>query len=156
MRSENVSFAATDIQTLTVAGQRFVLMPESEYRRLRGDAGGSGENGPPLPPADPQGNYPAAATLRAMVARDIIQHRRALKLSQAELARRAGIRGETLNRLEQGKHTPSLRTVEQLDRALKAAEAQAAETRALPAGADAPAKPKPKPRAQARRPRKGK
>ncbi len=144
--SENVSFPSSAVQTLTVAGQRFVLLPESEYRRLQAD---SGESGPQLPPPDAQGNYPAAATLRAMVARDIVQHRRALGLSQAELARRAGIRVETLNRLEQGKHSPSIRTVEQLDRALQAAEAQAGETRARPAGADAPLQRKP------RRPRKG-
>jgi DNA-binding XRE family transcriptional regulator len=153
MTTENVSFPAGGaVQTLTVAGQRFVLMPESEYRRLQGGAGGPGENGPELPPPDSQGSYPAAATLRAMVARDIVEHRRALGLSQAELARRASIRVETLNRLEQGKHTPSIRTVERLDQALRAAEAQAAETRGRSTAADAPAKRKP--RAQPRRPRK--
>jgi transcriptional regulator with XRE-family HTH domain len=38
------------------------------------------------------------------------------------LARRAGIRPETLNRLEQGKHSPSIATVDKLDRALGRAE----------------------------------
>jgi ribosome-binding protein aMBF1 (putative translation factor) len=136
------------------AAPRFVLLPESEYRRLQGGSGESRENGPELSPPDSQGSYPAAATLRAMVARDIVQHRRALGLSQAELARRASIRVETLNRLEQGKHTPSIRTVERLDQALRAAEAQAAEVRGEAGGPVAPAKRKP--RAQPRRPRKGK
>ncbi len=43
-------------------------------------------------------------------------------ISQVELARRAGIRPETLNWLEQGKHSPSIATVDKLDRALSRAE----------------------------------
>ncbi len=76
----------------------------------------------PLPEAD--GNYPAVETMRAMLARKIIRRRRAVGLSQSELARRAGIRPETLNRLEQGKHSPSIATVDKLDRALGKAEAE--------------------------------
>jgi transcriptional regulator with XRE-family HTH domain len=38
------------------------------------------------------------------------------------LARRAGIRPETLNRLEQGRHTPTIATIDKLDRALTEAE----------------------------------
>jgi transcriptional regulator with XRE-family HTH domain len=38
-----------------------------------------------------------------------------------ELARRAGIRVETLNRIETGKRTPSIATIEKLDAALRAA-----------------------------------
>ncbi len=41
---------------------------------------------------------------------------------QAYLARRAGIRPETLNRLEQGRHTPTFATIDKLDRALTEAE----------------------------------
>ena len=121
MRSENV--LAGNVQSVTVDGQRFVLVPESEYRRLQRSVEAGG---PDLPPPDAQGNYPAVATLRAMLARDILRQRQALGLSQAELARRAGIRVETLNRLEHGKHSPSLPTVDKIDRALKAAETQQA------------------------------
>jgi transcriptional regulator with XRE-family HTH domain len=39
-----------------------------------------------------------------------------------ELARRAGIRLETLNRIERGQSSPSVRTVEKIDRALAKAE----------------------------------
>ncbi|HEX5500378.1 MAG TPA: helix-turn-helix transcriptional regulator, partial [Thermomicrobiales bacterium] len=42
--------------------------------------------------------------------------------SQAELARRAGVRAETLNRIEQGKHSASVSTIDKLDSALKAGE----------------------------------
>ena len=41
-----------------------------------------------------------------------------------ELARRAGIRVETLCRIETGKHTPSVPTIDKLDRALKQAARQ--------------------------------
>jgi transcriptional regulator with XRE-family HTH domain len=39
-------------------------------------------------------------------------------LSQAEVAKRAGIRQETVSRLESGKHAPTVRTVEKIDRVL--------------------------------------
>jgi transcriptional regulator with XRE-family HTH domain len=70
----------------------------------------------------PDGNYPALEYVAASLARDIISARRRVGLSQAELARRAGIRVETLNRIERMKDPPSVRTVEKIDRALKAAE----------------------------------
>ena len=50
-----------------------------------------------------------------------LRARRRLGLSQAELARRAGIRPETLNRIEQGRNKPSVPTIAKIDRALKAA-----------------------------------
>jgi len=39
-------------------------------------------------------------------------------LSQIELARQAGIRPETLNRIEQGRNKPSIPTIAKIDRAL--------------------------------------
>ena len=77
--------------------------------------------GPPLPKPDAAGNYPALESMRVLLARDIIGARRRLGLTQAELARRAGVRPETLNRLEQGKHTASTATMNKLDRALREA-----------------------------------
>ena len=54
--------------------------------------------------------------------RDILRARRKLGLSQAELARRAGIRPETLNRIEQGRNKPSVPTIAKIDRALRKAD----------------------------------
>ena len=107
------------LQTLTLAGHRFVVLPEAEYKRLAEKT-----TEPMLPTPDADGCYPAVETMRAMLARKIIRRRRALGLSQVELARRAAIRPETLNRLEQGKHSPSIATVDKLDRALGKAEAE--------------------------------
>jgi ribosome-binding protein aMBF1 (putative translation factor) len=76
---------------------------------------------PPLPPPDAQGNYPAAATLRALLAQQIIRRREAAGWTQAELAARARVRQETVSRLETGKNAPNVATVDKLDRALKEA-----------------------------------
>lgn len=101
----------------TIGGKRFVMLEEAEYRRLRQKAD---EWEPLLPPVNERGNYPAEV-LDVLLARKIIRARRKLGLSQAELARRAGIRPETLNRIEQGKNKPSVPTVAKIDRALKEA-----------------------------------
>ena len=87
---------------------------------------------PALPPAnawpeppkpDAQGDYPAVEYARASLARKIIKARRQAGLAQAELARRAGIRPETLNRIERGKSTPAVATIAKIDRALESARA---------------------------------
>lgn len=58
----------------------------------------------------------------ASLARKIILRREAVGWSQAELARRSGIRVETLCRIETGKSTPTIASIEKIDRALKEAE----------------------------------
>jgi DNA-binding XRE family transcriptional regulator len=77
---------------------------------------------PALPAADADGNRPAAEALAVIQARNILRARRRLGLSQAELARRAGIRPETLNRIEHGRNKPSVPTIAKIDRALRAAD----------------------------------
>jgi DNA-binding XRE family transcriptional regulator len=100
----------TDIaQTIVLDGKRFVILPEAEFRRMTA-----------LPPPDARGNRPAVSAMRAVLARDIISDRERVGWTQAELARRAGIRVETLNRIETGKHTPSVASIEKIDAALQA------------------------------------
>ena len=101
----------SNIQTVVLGGERFVILPEAEFRRLGGA----------LPTADAKGRRPAVSALRAILARDIIRDREQLGWSQAELARQAGIRVETLNRIETGKRTPSVATIDKIDTALKSA-----------------------------------
>jgi DNA-binding XRE family transcriptional regulator len=102
--------SASDIQTVILNGKRFVILPEADYQRMAG-----------LPASDTAGNRPAVSAMRAVLARDIVHDRERIGWSQAELARRAGIRVETLNRIETGKHTPSVATIEKIDAALRAA-----------------------------------
>ncbi|HEV3022252.1 MAG TPA: helix-turn-helix transcriptional regulator [Pirellulales bacterium] len=101
----------------TVRGKRMVLLPEAEFAELvrKADLGE-----PALPAADADGNRPADEYAAVSQARAILRARRRLGLSQAELARHAGIRPETLNRIEQGRNKPSVPTIAKIDRALKA------------------------------------
>ncbi len=116
----------SDTTTVTLAGTAFVILPAAEYERLRARSRLPAEEeteGPPLPEPDARGRFPAIAYARASLARKIIRRRRALGISQSELARRAGLRVETLNRLEKAHTTPTLVTVDKIDRALRNAEA---------------------------------
>jgi predicted transcriptional regulator len=69
----------------------------------------------PLPPRGRSGRRPAAAFILASIARDIVADRKSAGPTQQELAKRAGIRQETLSRIESGKHPPTLKKI---DRAL--------------------------------------
>lgn len=104
---------------VTIKGKRMVLMDEATYETLLLQAD---LWEPDLPAPDATGNYPALEALAILQARDILRARRKLGWSQAELARRAGIRAETLNRIEHGKNKPSVPTIAKIDRALKAGE----------------------------------
>ncbi len=109
-------------QTILLDGKPYVLLPRDEYERLTTLA--KAGQLPPIPAPDAQGNYPAVGYARASLARKIIRDRVAAGLSQRDLALRAGVRVETLCRIETGKHTPSVPTIDKLDRALKQAAKQ--------------------------------
>jgi ribosome-binding protein aMBF1 (putative translation factor) len=106
------------VQTLTISGKRFALLPLRDFEALRKRA--AAQNLPKLPDPLPNGNYPAAETIRAIYARRLIQERQAAGLSQSELARRAGLRPETINRLEKGKHSPDTATLAKINKVLRA------------------------------------
>ena len=84
---------------------------------------------PALPTANAAGHIPAVEYAQASLARKLIRRRWNVGLTQAALARKAGIRPETLNRIEKGKSTPDTSTVEKLIRALERAEAITTEKR---------------------------
>jgi DNA-binding XRE family transcriptional regulator len=109
-------FAARRVK---VNGKPKVILDEAAYEALLRKAD---LWEPDLPAPDASGHYPALQALAVLQARDILRARRRLGLSQAELARLAGIRPETLNRIEHGKKKPSVPTIAKIDRALKAAE----------------------------------
>lgn len=82
-------------------------------------------------PAEARPGLPAAqaidATLdRGALASRLRERRLRVGLSQAELARRAGIRAETLNRIERGRTTPDFATIRRLIVAMNAAETRLA------------------------------
>jgi len=106
-----------------------VIVEERDFRRLTRRAETLEEcDLPALPKRLPDGNYPAVEAMRIGLARRLIRDRRAVGLTQVELARRAGIAAESLNRIEKGKLTPTMPTLQKIDLALEEAEkAQAKE-----------------------------
>jgi DNA-binding XRE family transcriptional regulator len=99
-----------------------VVIPEEDYDRFLdlaaavGDAELSG-----LPDLLPSGNYPAVEALRVGLARKLVKRRWAAGLTQVQVARRAGIRPETLNRIEKAKVTADTATVAKIMRVLEGA-----------------------------------
>lgn len=112
-------------QVMTRNGKRFVIVEERQWRKLQRLAAQAAPTIdvllPEYPPADARGNRLAVAYARVSIARKIAAARKAAGLTQAELAQRAGMRQETICRLESGKHSPTVRTVDKIDRALKQA-----------------------------------
>lgn len=102
--------------TLKLNGHEYVVVPRREYDRMVGLARVASM--PPLPQADASRRYPAVEYARASMAREIVGRRIDAGLSQRELARAAGVRVETLCRIERAKNSPSPATIEKLDRAL--------------------------------------
>jgi DNA-binding transcriptional regulator YiaG len=105
------------IQTLDSHGRKFILVAESEYRRLH--------RKPTLmvPPIDSESELSlfAPEAVRSFTALQIIEARKAVGLSQAELARRAGINVGLLNRIEKERSSATDRTLELINAALIAA-----------------------------------
>ena len=79
---------------------------------------------PMLPPADADGNRPAVEYLRVSMARDVIRSRRALGWTQQDLAKRIGVAQESISRIESGKHTPTVRTMTKIDKAINVEESR--------------------------------
>jgi DNA-binding XRE family transcriptional regulator len=104
-----------------LSGRRYVIVPEAVFEKLCAAArrqGGAGL-GPGLAAAAGLADLDLDA--RAL-ARRLAQRRRLTGLTQVELARRAAIRVETLNRIERGRTTPDFSTVRKLVEAMRLIE----------------------------------
>ena len=109
-------------QELELAGQRFAVLPVEQLRELC-DAAGI----PLVPAARPAAEAPRPETEtvwdQQQLGRRLRGRRLRCGLTQADLARQAGIRVETLNRLEKGRTNPDFSTIRKLVVAMEAAEA---------------------------------
>lgn len=108
---------AVDCRRLELDGVRYVIVRETAFDWLCEQAG--------VAAAPASADEPAAAGMeldRASLAEKLVRRRQLSGLSQAELARRAGVRPETLNRIERGRTTPDFATVRKLVVAIEAAE----------------------------------
>jgi predicted transcriptional regulator len=63
------------------------------------------------------------------LARDLVRDRKGVGLSQQRLAHLAGIRQETLSRIETGKHTATPATVEKIMRVIEVQRRQSKKAR---------------------------
>jgi DNA-binding XRE family transcriptional regulator len=99
-------------------GMRYVILRESAYEHLCRLAHVEND----AMREDQSLLTPDLETDRALLAKKLIRRRKAANLSQIELARRAGIRQETLNRIERGRTTPDFATIRKLVIAMKNAE----------------------------------
>ena len=88
-----------------VGGEEYVLVPASEYPRLKGTRR--------------KVVFDAVEALNWLSGRDLRRDREAAGLTQAEVARRAGMRAETLSRLERGRGNPTVRTIARIVRAIR-------------------------------------
>lgn len=116
------------LQRIEVAGQRFVVLAESEYEKLCARAAEvvplDDADLPPLPKPNKQGQFPAVEYARVSLARDVIRDRRAAGLTQEQLAKLAGTRQETISRIENGRVSVSPKLVDRIDAALRKATAK--------------------------------
>ena len=104
--------------TLQVPSGQIVVLSREEFDQLAEKAGVF----PPLPQVDENGNSDAMAFMDATIARGLIRRRIEAGLTQKALAKLAGVRLETISRLESGKHAPTRETVFRIDRAIKRQE----------------------------------
>ncbi len=112
----------TNPRTIKRGGKTYVLVEQAEYERMLRDKPRDKPHLPPLPEPDAEGNVPALEFTRASIARHVITRRQSAGLSQTELAKRAGIRVETLNRIENGRHTADVATIAKIEAALHQVE----------------------------------
>jgi DNA-binding XRE family transcriptional regulator len=109
-----------EFRQVELDGMRYVIIRASLFEKICHRAGIS------FPSAldEEKAISPGFELDRATLAEKLMRRRRASGLSQADLARRAGIRPETLNRIERGRTTPDFATIRKLVEAMNAAENQ--------------------------------
>ena len=95
-------------ERVRMGGQDYVLLPASEYPRVRGTGR--------------KVVFDAIEVVSWSIGRDLRRLRRKAGLSQAEVAARAKIRAETLSRLENGRGNPTVATLRRILQALGATE----------------------------------
>lgn len=98
--------AAESAQTMVIGKTRYVLISERRLRQLVWSQ--------PLP----RGTKSAVAFADGAIGSDLRRRRTRTGLSQAEVARRAGVRVETLSRIENGHGNPTAATVRKILHAL--------------------------------------
>ncbi len=92
------------VQEIRVGGESYCLIPKGEYLRLLREAG--------------RRSVDAVEYAKMSIGRNLRQKRKRAGLTQAEVAFKAGIRAETLSRIENGRGNPTVVTVRRILSAL--------------------------------------
>ena len=104
--------------TLTINGHEYVAIPIERWKKIPSKWRVQMTPDSPEQFRTGSGDYDAIPALRASIARDILQARLARGWSQRQLAAAAKVRQATVVRVESGRQTPNVRTVEKLEAAL--------------------------------------
>lgn len=107
MSEDGMIDPATGGQSIRLAGKAYVLVPKSEYERMRRQVESCSKA--------------TVAFAVPSIGSDLRERRRKASLTLKDVAQRAGIRLETLSRIETGRTNPSARTVQAVLRALEGA-----------------------------------
>ncbi len=102
------------IGTLHIDGIDYVVIPRAEYEG----------RWPKLPAVDAHGERPAKLAILAVIARSLIRRRTEAGLDQKRLAALAGVRAETISRIESGRYRPRRETMLRIDQAIASAARQ--------------------------------
>ncbi len=118
------NFNSIDYERALLAGVSYAIVPEEVLVELIRRVGIRAK---PATPIDEQvGTSLDPALDDEALARRLILRRKRVGLTQAALARRAGVRVETLNRIERAKCTPDFATLRKLVVAMNATEREQA------------------------------
>lgn len=106
------------IRKVTMSGRAYVMVPLKQWEALVGGASvrDAAASRRILPLRDE--SY-TIQDVRVSLANKMAARRKAAGMTQQQLAKRAGVRVETISRLESALHMPGARTFEKLERAFK-------------------------------------
>lgn len=102
------------IHTISIANDELIVIARKEFEALMEKAGIL----PARPKPDKDGTVDARKAVDVSIARSLISDRIKRGWTQTELAKRSGVRLETIGRIEAGKHIARRETLLKLDRAL--------------------------------------
>jgi DNA-binding XRE family transcriptional regulator len=108
------------LHDIVMDGRKYVMIPRDEWDRLAKHL--PDPDLLPLPSSSADGSF-SVDHVRVSLCNKVIRQRKNARLTQAQLAKRAGIRIETISRLESGKHIPSVRTMEKIEAAIAGSKA---------------------------------
>ncbi len=104
----------TIIQSIPIANDELVVLSRHDFEMLMEKAGVL----PSRPRPRKDGSVDARAAVDVSIARSLVQDRIKRGWTQTELARRSGVRVETISRIEAGKHIARRETLLKLEQAL--------------------------------------